>query len=216
VQFHFASFDGVEELDLVGPWEFVGILAQQGHCAPPKLTTLNSMNPTGAHGMRFSADFHFATAPLPDILVVPGGGGSRAAMTDPAVLAYLQRCARESSAILSICTGSYLMQAAGLLAGRQAVTHWTRRQHLRDDPSITLEGKRFVHDGKIWSAAGVSAGMDMMLAFIANRWGEDIAGDVQLHAEYYPDGTIYGDPSAAPDLPDYIQQLARPRSTNPE
>ncbi len=212
VQFHFAIFEGVEELDLVGPWEMVGILAEQGHCLPPKINTLNSMAPTGAHGMRFSADMHFQAAPMPDVLVVPGGAGTRVAMLDPAVLAYLRRCSNDCDSVLSICTGSYLMQAAGLLRGRRAVTHWTAQHHLRDDPTVTLEEKRFVQDGKLWSAAGVSSGIDMMLAYIAYRWGPVIAGDVQLHAEYYPASKIYGDAFHNADVSSYIRELAVPRS----
>ncbi|MDP9414937.1 MAG: DJ-1/PfpI family protein [Pseudomonadota bacterium] len=212
MQFHFAVFERVEELDLVGPWEMVGILAARGHCLPPKLTSLNSMEPTGEHGMRFLADFHFERAPIPDVLVVPGGSGAREAMRNPSVLNYLRRCGAECTNVLSVCTGSYLMQAAGLFNGRKAVTHWAFLDHLREDPSITVEEERVVRDGSVWSAAGVSSGMDMMLAFIAHVWDDSVAADVQLEAEYYPSGVVYGAPSQQPNISRYIRELdTKPR-----
>lgn len=107
----FLIFDQVEELDLVGPWELAGLLAQRKLCqSSPTLVTLNSMTPQGEHGMRFVADVHPTSAGPSDILVVPGGSGARVAMEDPEVIRFLREYAKASRSILSICTGSYRMQ----------------------------------------------------------------------------------------------------------
>lgn len=207
MEFHFLVFDGVEELDLVGPWELVGLLAERKLCSPPRLVTLNSMTPVGEHGMRFLVDMHFAESSLPDVILVPGGSGGRLAMEDPEIIAYLQERGRSCQALLSVCTGSYLMQRAGLLAGRQATTHWAFLDHLRNDPDIEVLERRFVQDGNIWTSGGVSAGMDMMLAYIAQTFGEAVAGEIQLGAEYFPSGQIYGRPFARQDVSEYIRKL---------
>lgn len=209
MDFQFLVFDHVEELDLVGSWELVGLLAEQNQCRSPKLVTLNTMTPVGEHGMRFIADVHFSEAEAPDVIFVPGGSGSRIAMEDPSVIAYLQEQSKCCKAILSVCTGSFLMQKAGLFKGRHATTHWAFLNHLKGDPDVTVVEQRFVHDGNIWSSGGVSAGMDMMLAFIAHSFGHDVAASVQLSAEYFPATTIYGRPFERSDISEYIRVLAQ-------
>jgi transcriptional regulator GlxA family with amidase domain len=209
LDFQFLVFDHVEELDLVGSWELVGLLAEQKQCSSPKLVTLNTMTPVGEHGMRFVADVHFSEAEAPDVIFVPGGSGSRIAMEDPIVIAYLQEQSKRCKAILSVCTGSFLMQKAGLFKGRRATTHWAFLNHLKEDPEVTVVEQRFVHDGNIWSSGGVSAGMDMMLAFIAHSFSHDVAASVQLSAEYFPATTIYGRPFEKSDVSEYIRVLAQ-------
>jgi cyclohexyl-isocyanide hydratase len=113
LNFQFLVFDHVEELDLVGSWELVGLLAEQKKCNAPKLVTLNTMTPVGEHGMRFVADAHFSQAEQADVIFVPGGSGSRIAMEDQNVIAYLQEQSNRCQAVLSVCTGSFLMQRAG-------------------------------------------------------------------------------------------------------
>ncbi len=204
---HFLVFNNFEELDLVGPWEFVGLLADRKKCSPPVLVTLNSMTPVGEHGMRFAADVHFSESRQPDVLFVPGGSGARAAKNDPEVMAYLQEYGRGCRSVLSVCTGSYLLQKAGLLEGRRATTHWAFLDHLKADTSIEVVERRFVRDENIWTSAGVSAGMDMTLAFIADSFGSDAAADVQLDAEYFPLPHIYGRPFDREDVAAYIREL---------
>ena len=204
---HFLVFDRVEELDLVGSWELAGLLAERDLCGAPKLVSLNSMTPVGEHGMRFIADAHFSDTDAPEVVFVPGGSGGRVAMEDPNVIAYLQDRGRTCNAVLSVCTGSFLMQKAGLLKGRRATTHWAYLDHLRSDPTVEVVEQRFVQDGNIWTSGGVSAGMDMMLAFIAHAYGESVAADVQLGAEYFPADVIYGRPFERADVSRYIQEL---------
>lgn len=209
MNFHFLVFDRVEELDLVGAWELVGLLAQLKKCGPPKLITLNAMTPVGEHGMRFVADARFSEVGPADVVFVPGGSGARVAMEDPEVISYLQEQGRRCRAVLSVCTGSFLMQKAGLLNGRRATTHWAFLNHLKNDPNVEVVEQRFVRDGNIWTAGGVSAGMDMMLAFIAHAFGAETAADVQLEAEYFPATTIYGRPFERKDVSQYIRELSQ-------
>ena len=205
----FLIFERVEELDLAGPWEFIGLLSERKHCSPPRLVTLNEMTPLGEHGMRFVAHTHFSEAGPCDVVFVPGGSGARSAMEDDHVIEFLQQKALACEAVLSVCTGSYLMQKAGLLDGRRATTHWAFLKHLRDDPRVELVEQRFVRDGNIWTSAGVSAGMDMTLAFIASCCGESVAADVQLDAEYFPADTVYGRPFDREDVSEYIRRLSQ-------
>ena len=209
MKFHFVIFNGVEELDLVGSWELVGLLAERKICELPKLVTLNEMTATGEFGMRFIADQHFSEASPCDVLFVPGGSGARIAMKDESVLEFLRNSSQTCEAVLSVCTGSYLMQRAGLFDGRKATTHWAFLDHLRDDPTIEVSEQRYVNDGNIWSSGGVSAGMDMMLAFISSRFGESVAAEVQLDAEYYPSDRIYGRPQERSDVSEYIRNLGK-------
>jgi cyclohexyl-isocyanide hydratase len=101
------------------------------------------------------------------------------------------------------------MQKAGLFNGRRATIHWSFLSHLKADPEITVVEQRFVRDGNIWSSGGVSAGMDMMLAFIAHSFGTDVAANVQLYAEYFPATTIYGRPFERSDVSEYIRELSQ-------
>ncbi|BFM19253.1 DJ-1/PfpI family protein [Gilvimarinus japonicus] len=207
MKIHFIIYDKVEELDLVGSWELVGLLAEMGLCESPKLISLNSMTPSGEHGMRFSADMHISAAELPDILIVPGGSGARTAAQDDAAIAFIRSAGTRCHSVLSICTGMYLMQQAGLLQGKKATTHWAFMEHLKQDTSVEVVEERFVKDGNIWSSAGVSAGMDMTLAFIADYFGEEVAATIQLKAEYYPALKLYGKAHHIPDIPAYIKHL---------
>ena len=207
MKIYFIIFDKVEELDLVGSWELVGLLAEINLCEPPKLISLNSMTPSGEHGMRFSADMHFSEETYPDILIVPGGSGARIVMEDPKVLNYFKMAQTQCHSILSICTGMYLMQKAGLFTNKRATTHWAFLEYLKADDSIEVIEERYVQDGNIWSSAGVSAGMDMTLAFIADYFGDDVASEIQLNAEYYPSPKVYGIPSAKPAVSNYIKKL---------
>jgi transcriptional regulator GlxA family with amidase domain len=113
--------------------------------------------------------------------------------------------ARSCSAVLSVCTGSFVLHAAGLLTGKRATTHWSALGRLRDLGDVTVVEERFVQDGKVWSSAGVSAGIDLTLAFIAHAAGEQAAGKVQFECEYYPSGVRYGKYESHTQAPRYVR-----------
>jgi transcriptional regulator GlxA family with amidase domain len=108
------------------------------------------------------------------------------------LIQFVSEKAAACSAVLSVCTGAFILHAAGLLSGKRATTHWGSLKRLRDLGNVKVVEDRYVQDGQIWTSAGVSAGIDMMLAFIASVAGAEAAGKVQLASEYYPSTTRYG------------------------
>src|SRR5690606_17198698 len=146
-----------------------------------------------AKGLSVNPHVAFADCPTLDYLLVPGGQGTRTEVSNEALLVLIRTQAQSCRAVLSVCTGALLLHAAGLLGGKRATTHWASLDRLRALGDVEVVEQRFVRDGNIWTSAGVSAGTDLVLAFIAAEAGEDAAGKVQFAAEYYPAPTRYGD-----------------------
>ncbi len=118
-----------------------------------------------------------ASAPALDTLVVAGGFGTSEAMREPAILNFVRDAARACRRVASVCSGAFILAEAGLLDGRRATTHWSRSQlFARRYPKVRLEPDRiFVRDGAVWSSAGITAGIDLTLALIADDLGEPLA-----------------------------------------
>jgi transcriptional regulator GlxA family with amidase domain len=134
----------------------------------------------------------------PDIVVVPGGPGSEAAAADPAILGWLRRAHESSRWTTSVCTGSEVLAAAGLLAGLEATTHWAFPDRL-EKHGVTPIGQRVVFQGKVVTAAGVSSGIDMALALAAREVNDEFAQALQLGIEYDPQPPFdVGSPEKAP------------------
>lgn len=204
-RFGILLFPGVEELDFAGPWEMLRMWSLYADGPPECLLVAQTLAPvTCAKGMQVLPQCDFAGCPPLDALLVPGGKGTREQVHNAALLDFVRAQAAGAQSMLSVCTGSFVLQAAGLLAGRSATTYWSMLPTLRDLGVPVLE-QRFVHDGPVWSSAGVSAGTDMMLAYIAHAAGDDTAGKVQLAAEYYPAATRYGRPAEDPRAPAYAR-----------
>ena len=199
-------FQNAEELDLVGPWECVGMWGKFAGGPDRRLIVAESMEPViCAKGLVIQPHIAFAQCPALDYLLVPGGEGVQREMENPRMLDFLSAQARQCLAVLSVCTGSLLLHRAGLLSGKRATTHWASLNKLRAFGDVTVVEERFVQDGKIWTSAGVSAGIDMLLAFIESCAGERAAGAVQLAAEYFPAQKIYAQMDAHPQAPAYIK-----------
>ncbi len=187
-------FPGVEELDFAGPWELFGLWREQGD--GPRCLTIGAQNgPIRArHGLQVVPDVAMDGAPPLTYLLVPGGPGAEQAAHDPAVTRFVARQAKGATAVLSVCTGVRLLHAAGLLDERRVTTHHTALDDVRDWGGVTaVRNERYVRDGALWTAAGISAGLDMALAFIAAEAGSGDAARVQRAAEYFPEGRRYGD-----------------------
>ena len=168
-------FPGVEELDLVGPWEMIGMWAKVGEGPDERLLLAETKEPVHcAKGMIVAPHMTLAECPPLDYLLVPGGEGASDAAGTEGLVRFVSERAKECKAVLSVCTGSLLLQRAGLLSGRQATTHWTKLDQLRSFPEVRVVEERFTEDGCVWTSAGVSAGIDMTLAFIARVAGEAI------------------------------------------
>jgi len=185
-------FPNVEELDFVGPWEML-TMWQQVAGGPKCLVVSEHAGPINcAKGFSVNPHVTFEDCPPLDYLLVPGGQGTRVEVTNAKLLEFVAARSKGCQAILSICTGSFVLHAAGLLTGKKATTHWGSLERLRALGNVTVVEERFVQDENLWSSAGISAGIDMTLAFIAAVAGEESASRVQLASEYYPSSKRYG------------------------
>ena len=141
-----------------------------------------------AKGMRIVPDHTFANAPALDVVLVPGGQGTRREADNPVLLDWLRKVAPDCQWVTSVCTGSLLLSRAGLADGRRVTTHWGFIEQLRERaPAVeVLERVRYVRDGNLVTAAGVSAGIDMALWLVGQLWDVERARGVQRMMEYDP------------------------------
>lgn len=174
-------FDDVEELDVVGPWEVLGFWASHIASSPVRVLTVGPEAGVvrGAKGLGLVVDHAVTDVPAFDVLVHPGGNGTRTLVKDTAHLEWLRHLHAQGTVLASVCTGSLVLAAAGLLAGRPATTHRDYLDRLaKIDPSVDVRTRdRYVDDGDIVTSAGVSAGIDMALHLVA-RYGGPEAGEL--------------------------------------
>ncbi len=207
MNFGIVVFPQVEELDFVGPWEMFTLWKQIAGGPQTCVIVAESTAPVVcANGLSVNPHVGFDECPPLDVLLVPGGEVTRAAVADPELLGFVARQAAGCRAVLSVCTGALVLHAAGLLSGHKATTHWSFLERLRARGDVEVVEERFTRDGKLWCAAGVSAGIDLALAYIADAAGEDAAGRVQHFAEYYPSRRRYGAYASGPGAPAYLRQ----------
>ena len=183
-------FPEVEELDAVGPWE---VLSCWTRYFPDDGYAVSCLSRSGgwvpcAKGLVVQAHHSFADAPPLDVLIYPGGQGTRPQLHDDAQLDWVRRQRATTALMTSVCTGSLVFAAAGLLSHRRATTHWASLDLLAElDPTIDVRREeRFVDDGDIITAAGVSAGIDMALHLVARLAGNDRARQVRRYIQYDP------------------------------
>lgn len=185
-----ALFPDVEELDAVGPWE---VLSFWTRYFPDDGYAVSCLSRSGglvrcAKGLMVQAQHSFADAPPLDVLVYPGGQGTRTQLRDESQLDWVRRQRATIPLMTSVCTGSLVYAAAGLLSHRPATTHWASLDLLAElDPTIDVRrDERFVDDGDTVTAAGVSAGIDMALHLIVRLAGADRARQVRRGIQYDP------------------------------
>ena len=188
-----ALFDGAEELDWAGPWEVLAAWAQQFPDDGVRVFTVARENRqiTCAKGLRVLPDETWESAPGMDVLVYPGGRGTRRELADQAVLDWIRGVAG-GGVVASVCTGSLVLAAAGLLDGRPATTHWGSVEllpTLGKDIEVRAED-RFVDTGDVITAAGVSAGIDMALHLVARLHSPERAREVRRYIQYDPEPPI--------------------------
>ena len=185
-------FDGVELLDLAGPYEVFTVasrVCELAGPAPPEpfetFTVSQAPGTVRTHaGLLIAADHTFADHPAIDVLVVPGGvvDGARA---DPAVVHWIGAVAAASRLTASVCTGAFLLADAGLLEGHAATTHWMDVDDLKAHPGLrVVEDVRWVDDGPVVTAAGISAGIDMSLHLVERLAGRELALETARYMEY--------------------------------
>jgi len=211
VQIAILLYDRFTALDAVGPYEVLARL--------PGATVVFAAEQPGPvradTGMlALTADAALADVPHPDIVLVPGGPGQDDQMTDGAVHEWLPAADAASSWTASVCTGSLILAAAGLLAGHRATSHWLALEQLSEF-GVTPVSQRVVIDGKFITAAGVSAGIDMALGLAGRIGGKELAQSIQLGIEYDPQPPYTaGSPGKAPrDLVASMRARSRQAST---
>lgn len=179
----FVVYDGIQALDVTGPWEVFhganGVLADDAPGRPRYRLTLCS---TDGRMIETESGLSLATEPLahaprPHTLVIPGGFGAFTAIDDPALVDGVRRAGAAAERIVTVCTGSFVASAAGLCDGRRVATHWARAGMIRRRfPSVEVDvDPIYVRDGSLWSSAGVTAGIDLALAIVEHDHSAEVA-----------------------------------------
>jgi transcriptional regulator GlxA family with amidase domain len=185
---HVLLFDDVEVLDFAGPFEVFATAGRERGTPPFRVRTVarSGLPVVARHGLTLLPDTTFEAEGRPDVLVIPGGAGTRRLMTDPTTLAWLAAAAPATQVTLSVCTGALLLGAAGLLHGLWATTHHTTFAELREVAPETrvMEHARVVDNGRIVTSAGVSAGIDGALHVVDRLLGRACADDTARDIGY--------------------------------
>jgi transcriptional regulator GlxA family with amidase domain len=198
-------FDKLTALDAVGPYE---VLSRLPDAEVQFLAPVAGPQRTENGILALTADRSLEELTDPEVIVVPGGFGTRALMTDEAMLSWLRAAHATSTWTTSVCTGSLLLGAAGILDGLRATTHWLELETLRRFGAEPVS-ERVVVQGKVITAAGVSSGIDMALTLAAAIAGEEIAQAIQLGIEYDPQPPFNSGSVAS--APPEIVELVRAR-----
>jgi putative intracellular protease/amidase len=200
-------YDRLTALDAVGPYEVLSRL-------PDSKTTFVAETAglirTDTRMLALSADAAIAEMPSPDILLVPGGPGQVALMDDGPVHEWLRKAHETTTWTTSVCTGSLILGAAGLLEGKRATSNWQAYEEL-GQLGAEVVPERVVFDGKIVTAAGVTAGIDMALTLVQRIAGSELAQAIQLGLEYDPQPPFdAGSPAKAPaEIVDAVRAYSR-------
>jgi transcriptional regulator GlxA family with amidase domain len=181
-------WDGVEELDFAGPYEVLTAWARGTEEPVEVVTVADDGEPVlCAHGLRVLADRTWEQLDGVDVLVLPGGNAAPQA-DDPELVARVRALAERGTLMTSVCTGALILARAGLLDGRPATTHWSSLQRLAEAGNgiRVLADDRFVDDGDVITAAGVSAGIDMALHLVSRLASTETARAVRRYIQYDP------------------------------
>jgi transcriptional regulator GlxA family with amidase domain len=181
-------FDEVEVLDFCGPFEVFSVTGRRDHEQPFNVFTVASQaRPILARNeLSINPRYTFADCPKPDLLLIPGGFGTRQEMHKQPVLDWIKNQSETSELVLSVCTGSLILGRAGLLDGLTATSHHLALEEFKAAaPNTTIDaGKRFIDNGKVVTAAGISAGIDMSLYIVARLLGMKQAVETATYMEY--------------------------------
>jgi putative intracellular protease/amidase len=198
-------YDGFTALDAIGPYE---VLRSVPGWEVEFVARTRGEIRTDSGAVGLCADRSLAETASADIVLVPGGEGTRALLDDRDLLGWLREIDRTTKWTTSVCTGSLLLGAAGLLERRRATCHWAFLELLREYGAEAVGG-RYVEDGKVITAAGVSAGIDMALYLVGREAGAEVAQAVQLGIEYDPSPPFdSGSPAKAPtEIVDLVRSV---------
>lgn len=181
-------FDEVEVLDFAGPFEVFAVTDELSDYQRLNVYTVaREAKPVSCrNGLSVNPDYSIENAPTPDILIVPGGDGTRAVMGQDDVIAWILKSAMTAEKILSVCSGALVLAKAGLLKGLRATTHhqvFDTLESIAPETEI-VKGQRFIDNGKIATSAGISAGIDLSLYVIEQLFGAEISDSTADYIEY--------------------------------
>jgi transcriptional regulator GlxA family with amidase domain len=181
-------YNNAAELDFVGPYQVFGVSQFILNQTSGLATVAESQEPVACTaGLKVIPDYNFKTAPQFDVVLVPGSKDVESACTNPQVLDWIKRQAKSARYIAGVCTGTLIMQKAGLLKGRKATTHWQMMDTLINDPQVNeLPEMRYVRDGNIITSQGVSAGIDMALWLIGELHSPEHSREIRKILQYDP------------------------------
>jgi transcriptional regulator GlxA family with amidase domain len=182
-------FPDFEDLDAIGPREALTMMAKfSGGDWQVVLISEDGGPVTSFLGTRYLVDHSYESCPSLDVILVPGGLGTRVEMKNPKHIEFVQRQGRQAAWVTSVCTGALVLHQAGFLEGKRATTHWGSIPELQNlgGNTTVVNDERWVHDGNVITAAGVSAGIDMSLYLISLLKDPATAKRVQQMMEYYP------------------------------
>jgi transcriptional regulator GlxA family with amidase domain len=182
-------FEDAEELDFVGPWEVFKMAREAKPAEFELLLVAEGDRPVRCRGgMRIVPDVTTANCPKLDVILIPGGQGTRVEVENKKLLAWIAEVSKSCQWVTSVCTGAMLLTAAGPARGKRVTTHWAFVETLRgrNEASEVLADARYVRDGNVVTAAGVSAGIDMALWLIGQWQSPEFARQVQRFMEYDP------------------------------
>jgi putative intracellular protease/amidase len=204
VQIAILLFEGITALDAIGPYEVL-------RNVPGWEVTFVADEPgakrTDSKATALVADTGIDDVGEPDVVLVPGGFGTRALLDDKRILGWLRDVDEQTKWTTSVCTGSLVLGAAGLLEGKRATSHWLYLDAIAKY-GADATSERVVRDGKLWTAAGVSSGIDLALAMVGEEVGPELAQAVQLAIEYDPQPPFdAGSPQKAP--PEIVELVRR-------
>jgi transcriptional regulator GlxA family with amidase domain len=186
-------FRDFEDLDAIGPKEALTMMARTtGGEWQVVLVSEDGEPVTSFLGTGYIVDHSYENCPQLDVILIPGGLGTRREMDNSKHIGFVQKQAAGCEYATSVCTGALVLQKAGFLAGRRATTHWSALDALRALGGVTVvDDERWVHDGNVITAAGVSAGIDMALYLVSLLKGPAVAKNVQHMMEYYPRPPVF-------------------------
>ncbi len=186
MNFAIVLFPDVEELDFAGPYEVLGMAAKYLYKDWRVFTVAQERVVKGSCGLSVNVDYLFDEALAADVILVPGGDGTRPGAKNAALMGYIARTGASAQYVTSVCTGALLLHAAGFLQGKRATTYWAQRDTLSRMGGVEVVEERWVHDGNVITAAGVSAGIDMALYLVGVLKGPEEARRLQKMIEYDP------------------------------
>jgi putative intracellular protease/amidase len=200
-------FNGAQLIDFAGPWEVFGTAGLLVHTVAEKPEAL-----TAVFGAKIVPDYTFENSPKADVILVPGGGVWDGAIQNPRLIEWIQAKTRDATHVMSVCTGAFLLQKAGLLTGQTVTTTYGMIEDLAGPDTKVVFDKRFVDNGKVIVTAGLTAGIDGALHLISSLLGSGVAQSVALEMEYNwdPSGTYARAALADRFLPDGLA-YAKPK-----